>query len=69
MGLCCRNTPITANARRGEQVFEADNLDDHNIVCDFAAVKEVTKGVVQTFDNVLCINTDDPMYDTLKQVC
>ena len=47
-------------------MLEADELDQNEMVCDFKIVKAVIDDYLQTYDHAMCINTDDPMYQTLK---
>jgi 6-pyruvoyltetrahydropterin/6-carboxytetrahydropterin synthase len=54
------------HTRRVEIVLEADDLDANGMVCDFKIVKTAIGGYLDTFDHALCMNTDDPMYATLK---
>jgi len=54
------------HTRRVEIVLEADDLDANGMVCDFKIVKTAIGDYLDTFDHALCMNTDDPMYGTLK---
>jgi 6-pyruvoyltetrahydropterin/6-carboxytetrahydropterin synthase len=54
------------HTRRVEIVLEADDLDANGMVCDFKIVKTAIGDYLDTFDHALCMNTDDPMYSTLK---
>jgi 6-pyruvoyltetrahydropterin/6-carboxytetrahydropterin synthase len=54
------------HSRRVEFVLEAPDLDDNGMVCDFKIIKEAVGEWLDTFDHALCLNTDDPMYATLK---
>ncbi len=54
------------HTRRVEIVLEADDLDANGMVCDFKIVKTAIGEYLDTFDHALCMNTDDPMYGTLK---
>ena len=54
------------HSRRVEIVLEADDLDDHGMVCDFKIVKDAVGDYLDTFDHALCVNTADPMFETLK---
>jgi 6-pyruvoyltetrahydropterin/6-carboxytetrahydropterin synthase len=54
------------HTRRVEIVLEADDLDANGMVCDFKIVKTAIGDYLETFDHALCMNTDDPMYATLK---
>ena len=55
------------HSRRVEVVLESDRLDAHDMVCDFAVVKQAARQVVEAFDHAICVNTRDPMYATLRQ--
>ncbi|NUM32963.1 MAG: 6-carboxytetrahydropterin synthase [Candidatus Brocadiae bacterium] len=55
------------HSRKIEILLEADTLDKNDMVCDFAILKELMKNFLNNFDHALCINTSDPMYDTLKK--
>jgi 6-pyruvoyltetrahydropterin/6-carboxytetrahydropterin synthase len=55
------------HTRRVEFVLEADELDDHDMVCDFKIIKETIGSHLEGLDHALCVNTADPMYATLKQ--
>lgn len=55
------------HSRRIEIILEADDLDDHGMVCDFKIVKEAVGEYLDSFDHSLCVNTKDPMFDVLKQ--
>lgn len=55
------------HSRRIEVVLEADTLDANGMVCDFKAVSEAVGGFLDTFDHALCVNTSDPMFETLRQ--
>jgi 6-pyruvoyltetrahydropterin/6-carboxytetrahydropterin synthase len=54
------------HTRRVEIVLEADELDANGMVCDFKIVKAAIGDYLDTFDHALCMNTNDPMYATLK---
>lgn len=54
------------HSRKVEIVLEADELDAHGMVCDFKIVKEAMGEFLETFDHALCVNTQDPMFETLK---
>jgi len=55
------------HTRRVEFVLEADDLDANGMVCDFKVIKDAVGEYVDSFDHALCINTEDPMYETLKK--
>ena len=54
------------HSRKIEIVIEADDLDAGGMVCDFKIVKEAVGDYLETFDHALCVNTRDPMFETLK---
>ncbi len=49
-----------------EIVLESDRLNGNDMVCDFRRVKEAAGEVVEVFDHAMCLNTRDPLYETLK---
>ena len=55
------------HSRKVEIIIEADKLDSHGMVCDFKVVKDAVGDYLETFDHSLCVNTQDPMFDTLKK--
>jgi len=54
------------HSRKVEIVVEADELDANGMVCDFKIVKDAIGDYLDSFDHALCINTQDPMFETLK---
>ena len=55
------------HSRKVEIIIEADDLDAHGMVCDFKIIKDAVGDFLETFDHALCVNTQDPMFDTLKK--
>lgn len=55
------------HSRKIEIVIEADALDAGGMVCDFKIVKDAVGDYLETFDHALCVNTRDPMFETLKE--
>ena len=55
------------HTRKVEIVLEADELDESGMVCDFKVVKEAAGEFLESFDHALCMNTEDPMFETLKK--
>jgi len=55
------------HSRKVEMVLEADDVDAHGMVCDFKIVREAVGEYLDTFDHALCVNTQDPMFETLKK--
>lgn len=47
--------------------MEADDLDPNGMVCDFKIVRAAVGDYLESFDHALCVNTQDPMFETLKQ--
>ena len=54
------------HTRKVEIVLEAAELDSHGMVCDFKIVKDAVGDFLDTFDHALCVNTQDPMFESLK---
>lgn len=54
------------HSRRVEIEIEADDLDADGMVCDFKIVKSALGGFLDRYDHALCMNTDDPMFETLR---
>jgi 6-pyruvoyltetrahydropterin/6-carboxytetrahydropterin synthase len=54
------------HTRRVEIVLEAEELDENGMVCDFKVIKQAIFDFLDRFDHALCMNTNDPMYATLK---
>lgn len=54
------------HTRKVEFVIEADELDDHQMVCDFKIVKDAIGEWLESFDHALCMNTADPAYQEFK---
>ena len=54
------------HTRKVELVFEADTLDDHEMVFDFKLVKHMVEEFIETYDHALCMNTADPKFDFFK---
>lgn len=54
------------HSRKVEFVLEADDVDENGMVCDFKIIKEAVGEWLDTYDHALCLNTEDPMYATLK---
>lgn len=55
------------HTRKVELIFEADSLDDHEMVFDFKLVKKMVDDFLETYDHALCMNTDDPKYGFFKE--
>lgn len=55
------------HSRRVEFVLEAEQLDDHEMVCDFKIVREAVGDWLERLDHAICMNTADPAYPEFKQ--
>jgi 6-pyruvoyltetrahydropterin/6-carboxytetrahydropterin synthase len=55
------------HSRKVEIIIEADELDRNGMVCDFKVVRAAVGDYLESFDHALCVNTQDPMFETLKQ--
>src|SRR5260221_815830 len=49
-----------------ELVLEADELDNHEMVCDFKIIKQIMSDFLEPLDHAMCVNTDDPRYTDFK---
>jgi len=54
------------HSRKVEITLESNDLDTNGMVCDFKIVKDAVGEFLESFDHSLCINTQDPMFKTLK---
>jgi len=50
------------HSRRVEVVIAADRLDGNDMVCDFQAIKQLVKPLLDNWDHALCLNTQDPNF-------
>lgn len=55
------------HSRRVEIVIESDTLDERDMICDFADIKSALKSFLERFDHAMCMNSDDPMFDSMRQ--
>lgn len=55
------------HTRSVELTFTAETLDDHDMVMDFKAIREMLGDFLEQFDHALCMNTDDPHYDDFRR--
>lgn len=55
------------HSRKVEIVLEAMDLDENGMVCDFKVVKEAVGDFLEGFDHSICMNTRDPMFETMKK--
>lgn len=57
------------HSRRVEFVLEADSLDRNGMVCDFKIIKTALQDLLDRFDHALCLNSRDPLCQTLREAC
>ena len=55
------------HSRKVEIILEASDLDEHGMICDFKIVKEAVGEFLDGFDHAMCMNTEDPMFETMKK--
>ena len=55
------------HTRKVECVLEADELDDREMVCDFKVLKRILESYLARFDHALCMNSEDPAYEEMKE--
>lgn len=55
------------HTRKVELIFEADSLDNHEMVFDFKLVKRMVEDFLETYDHALCMNTEDPKFEFFKE--
>ena len=55
------------HSRRIEVVLSAAHLDDHDMVCDFKAVKTAVGEYLDQFDHAMAINSEDPFLPALRE--
>ncbi len=53
---------------RIEVVVRGRQLDDHDMVCDYKALKMLVVGVVDRLDHAMALNSEDPELDGLAAV-
>ena len=56
------------HTRSVELVFAAETLDDHDMVMDFKAIKEMMGEFLQRFDHALCMNTQDEHFADFRRI-
>lgn len=54
------------HSRRIEIVLSAETLDDHDMVCDFKALKLAVSAFIDSFDHALAVNSEDPELERLR---
>jgi len=55
------------HSRQVELILESAELDANDMVCDFSVLKIALKGFLDSFDHAMCMNTEDPLYETFKK--
>lgn len=55
------------HTRKVELVFEADSLDDREMIFDFKLIGRMIGDFLETYDHALCMNTADPKFDFFKE--
>ena len=55
------------HTRKVELVFEADTLDEREMVFDFKLISRMIGDFLETYDHALCMNTEDPKFDFFKE--
>lgn len=55
------------HSRRVEVVVSSDRLDEHDMVCDFKAVKLAIEGYLDRLDHAMLINRSDPALQALRE--
>lgn len=56
------------HSRRIEIVLAADTLDDHDMVCDFKAIKLAVAAHLDRLDHAMALNAADPALPALQSV-
>lgn len=54
------------HSRTIEIIVVADTLDEHDMVCDFKALKTAVEQIVDRYDHSFSINTADPRFRELR---
>lgn len=55
------------HSRKVEFILEAEELNQNEMVCDFKVLKEAMFDYLKSLDHALCVNTQDPNFNQLKQ--
>jgi 6-pyruvoyltetrahydropterin/6-carboxytetrahydropterin synthase len=55
------------HSRRIDLVLSAETLDEHDMVCDFKALKLAVGGYLDALDHALAVNSADPEIATLRE--
>jgi len=54
------------HSRKVEIVVCARELDEHDMVCDFKAVKIAVGEFIDSFDHAICLNSKDPLLESIQ---
>lgn len=54
------------HSRTVEVVVVSDMLDDHDMVCDFKALKSAAAEVIARYDHAFALNTADPQFNDFR---
>lgn len=55
------------HTRKVELIFEADSLDNREMVFDFKLISRMIGDFLETYDHALCMNTEDPKFEFFKE--
>ena len=55
------------HTRKVELIFEADSLDDREMVFDFKLISRMIGDFLETYDHALCMNTEGPKFEFFKE--
>jgi 6-pyruvoyltetrahydropterin/6-carboxytetrahydropterin synthase len=55
------------HSRKVEFILQSPDLDANGMVCDFKIIKQAVGEWLDTLDHSLCMNTEDPMFETLAR--
>lgn len=54
------------HSRRIEVVISSERLDDNDMVCDFASVKQALSSYLDEYDHAMMVNSEDPSLDAIR---
>lgn len=55
------------HSRKIEVVVAADQLDAHDMVCDFQVIKTALTAFLERWDHALCLSTADPQFEHFRR--
>jgi 6-pyruvoyltetrahydropterin/6-carboxytetrahydropterin synthase len=55
------------HTRKVELVFEADTLDEREMIFDFKLIGRMIGDFLEAYDHALCMNTEDPQFEFFKK--